>query len=995
MQATKFVETAPLQPGRSGVTDTSKTELLRGSVDALHTPPIRGGKEAVAISPTPGDDQRKDENVVETTRPQRTIDASSLTASINHAPEAQVQSRPATEEHNEETDLLSEASLQVLFSGAPSFSAEISIGQALPKVSYPWDSDVKHDNAGDSIRPVQPSFMAATMRTYPNNQHTTSGLEGDHHVYQVDAVEVPSWLSAQGQELGSIGFTHFVELPRADNLITARQYDEDSDEFMNFMRNKELMHTNPERIGIRPVDMDLVYNRLIEFQDLYEAFQQSPQRVTILNNQSPGDLYAHLFSTFLTPPGYAGANLDQIGLQVQILAIVKILDLKGIWYDFSLVEWRIRLGQLLFSDPEPASELDGHSLWTERDILLLQISLSCELLLRLDAITATKAGEIEDQTHISAQEVDMFRDLTTRKTDWDLVLARRFLENILVIKGSDSVALTPAPESRGLFSLLGGNTSKELPRSEVILLPQHQSRQLSGLLHFAESIKWPTIDSVVKSMADKLGVDTKDTEHKGQPSSPSSWSFDPTTPSVVSVYGTPLQTPRATNHQLDDYFGRVQKPTVKRNKSRSLRVPLSTTLLALEDTRKPAVLDIGGWLSRSFLTGLVLPGEAMSHFLISTLLENDQLAISVLGDSANLYGGFVYSGKTWWSKASIVGRVLACTEGSQECMGWIFLNTLPEGAGDGWHSTQSEQIPVVSRSNIGLDLVATDSSIAPAGSNVFVRSKDLIMPQDPEALPTMGARFLQWDLTPLNPDLIDDDPDSGQPSEGDIDSPSLTFEIDGGIDHHVLTLAYEVHFITSWPCYAPASTSTASPRHLAKRSLTGTLSHTSSKRSVSTKLSRSNSHGFEPLLSHPPEAADIGPQRSYSTLGHGEQSRSTILARPVLAHPLHASYTYKMMPVTDVLEPDFALPFTMSANKQPTCSSSTLLRDGHDDSTDLHDHKTVLVVDARGAADLQLLARAWCAEKGLHAVIGRAERTCVACCIREARGLGVNIVIRV
>ncbi len=64
-------------------------------------------------------------------------------------------------------------------------------------------------------------------------------------------------------------------------------------------------------------------------------------------------------------------------------------------------------------------------------------------------------------------------------------------------------------------------------------------------------------------------------------------------------------------------------------------------------------------------------------------------------------------------------------------------------------------------------------------------------------------------------------------------------------------------------------------------------------------------------------------------------------------------------------------------------------------STSNYENKTVLVLDARASSDLELLARAWCAEKGFHAVVGRVERTCLACCVREARGLGINTVIRV
>lgn len=936
--------------------------------------------------------QKSDADSVGLTRSQSPVEGPSASAAVDQTEGLHSLPHLLDEEQDDEIDELSGASIQALFSGAPSFSFEMVTGHPSPVVSYPWNSEVRHDEVDDSIYPEQPSFMAATVRRQPSNRLSTSGVETNHHTYQTNAVEVPSWLSAQGQEPGSIGFAHFVELPQADNLVTEPQYDQASEEYLDATRNKELMQSNPERIGIRSVEMESVYDRLIEFQDLYEAFQQSPERITILNNQSPGDLYAHLFSTFLTPPGYAGANLDPTGLQVQILAILRVLNLKGIWHDFSLVEWRIRLGQILFSDPDPVSEQEAQPLWTERDILLLQISLSSELLLRLDAIIATRAGEIDDQVHISAQGVETFRKFMSRKTDWDLILARRFLENILVIKGNDNSALTPPTESRGLFSLLGGTALKELPRTDVILLPQHQSRQLSGLLHFAESIKWPTTDSIMESLAEKLGITTEDAERRNPASSPSGWSFDPTTPSVVSVYGTPLQTPRLASHQLDDYFGRVQKPDMGRNNSRSLRVPLSTTLLARDENPKPGALDIGGWLSRSFLTGLILPGEAISHFLISTLLENDRLAISALGDSASLYGGFVYNGKTWWSKASIIGRVLACTGGAQECMGWVYLDRSPEGAAAGWHSTNSEQVPVISRIDGNRDLVAAESSAVPAGLDAPLRSRDLVMPKDLENASSTGASFLQWDLTPLNSDLIDDD--SGPLTESDIHTPSLTFRLDNGLQDHILTLNYEVQFVTSWPCYTPSSTSTASPRHVVKRSLTGTLSHSSSKRSVSTKLSRRNSHGFEPLLSHPPEAIDIGPQRSYDTLRYDDQ-KSAVPTKPLVMHPLHVSYRHKIVPATDVLDSNFILPFTVSANKIPTYSSSTLLKDGHDDGADLNDRKTVLVVDARGTADLQLLARAWCAEKGFHAVIGRVERTCLACCIREARGLGINIVIRV
>ena len=55
----------------------------------------------------------------------------------------------------------------------------------------------------------------------------------------------------------------------------------------------------------------------------------------------------------------------------------------------------------------------------------------------------------------------------------------------------------------------------------------------------------------------------------------------------------------------------------------------------------------------------------------------------------------------------------------------------------------------------------------------------------------------------------------------------------------------------------------------------------------------------------------------------------------------------------------------------------------------------VLVLDARGDSALEVLARSWCAKVGEHALVGRVGRTCLACCVREARGLGVRVVVRV
>jgi hypothetical protein len=100
-----------------------------------------------------------------------------------------------------------------------------------------------------------------------------------------------------------------------------------------------------------------------------------------------------------------------------------------------------------------------------------------------------------------------------------------------------------------------------------------------------------------------------------------------------------------------------------------------------------------GWLSKSYLTGLILPGEGLSHFLMSTLLENDEIAVARLGEDANLYGGFVLADKSFWSTACIIGRVLAAGKGASECMGWLSSTMKPKGVGEGWVNVEVELEP--------------------------------------------------------------------------------------------------------------------------------------------------------------------------------------------------------------------------------------------------------------------------------------------------------------
>jgi len=69
-------------------------------------------------------------------------------------------------------------------------------------------------------------------------------------------------------------------------------------------------------------------------------------------------------------------------------------------------------------------------------------------------------------------------------------------------------------------------------------------------------------------------------------------------------------------------------------------------------------------------------------------------------------------------------------------------------------------------------------------------------------------------------------------------------------------------------------------------------------------------------------------------------------------------------------------------------------RDENEDEGDDEAEK-VLLVDAYGVADNEVLARAWASHWGLSALLADVDLTCVACAVREAYAACLNVVILV
>ncbi|KAH0141355.1 hypothetical protein KCU67_g14528, partial [Aureobasidium melanogenum] len=123
-----------------------------------------------------------------------------------------------------------------------------------------------------------------------------------------------------------------------------------------------------------------------------------------------------------------------------------------------------------------------------------------------------------------------------------------------------------------------------------------------------------------------------------------------------------------------------------------------------------------------------------------------------------------------------------------------------------------------------------------------------------------------------------------------------------------------------------------------------------------------------PNISRPPSpVTKSSSTKSRSHLNTEGLSNKELPSPPT--HPLHCSYAVEVIPAATILADDF--------------------------TDTAHLGNETVVLDCRGTGELQLLARAWCAKVGENSVVGRVGKTCLGCCVREASGLGVKVVIRI
>ena len=552
--------------------------------------------------------------------------------------------------------------LYKLFSGAPQFFARSeghNTGAPHPSVAFPWDVEVGTRDLCDHVQIQDEAWSCVTAWPHITRDVSKDPTATKEHSEKQRAHflprcrERPNMLSMQGIERGTMGFQAALEMDVADALHVP---DEENTPVAgaNSLSERRRKFLNGKD-GVRPLNDSSLIDRLIEVSTTYHDDPLKHRRPTV-------ELYTELFTQILFPPSRVTDADDPYSLQVQIEVLVQVLGSPKVWVDFSLVEWRIRLGQILWGphlEPDPEDEIAinnevTHETGTQKYWLLLQILLSCELLMRLDAVSSNIEHGLDEAR---PAEIHRFDKNATTSVRWSLILARDWLENIRLDRSQSSMVSEKKPAAGWLATLTGGGAAATLTNDAIHNAQFHgryQTRQLCGLLHFARTLKWPNIENLAAKVSSN-GITISDSTQ--------------TTPAV----GTPLS---VSTQRSSSYFA-SQRPGFRRGISMKQRVS--------------ALIHPAGWLSNSYISGLVLPGEGLSHFLISTLLENDDAAVSRLGEEANLYGGFIYHGKSFFSSACIVGRVLAAGKGASECMGWVSSDIVPRGSGEAWVNIDVEQ----------------------------------------------------------------------------------------------------------------------------------------------------------------------------------------------------------------------------------------------------------------------------------------------------------------
>jgi hypothetical protein len=696
-----------------------------------------------------------------------------------------------------------------------------------PQAFFPWNKDLEVSDLQDRHYLSHESFTLTTLHAHlpvPDKVNwTPSSIPQKQEeawkrpMLDLGIFETPNMLSVHGREPGTVGLRFFLEVPISERLRTIGKAKEEEKGYagtlshmsaneafkMEASRSQtgkhaprqdrlKLIDNGPrawERLGIRDVKPAIITERMAFLSHLHDEVIAHGLGNTILHKQSCGVLYDELFSNLLYLPtdhkNSGPEKHNRAGLKVQIEALVKVLTTPGAWIDFSLVEPRIRLGQGLWEVPPydgQHSDTTSLKIGAERKWLLLQILLAMELMVRLDAALRLGSSDTFREFHLSPEEIHHFNKLRNLKVDWDLVMARRFLD-LVTVKESSNVDLQRlthgrhASQPHHLASMFKKKIDLDAEDDLLIwncaIFPRRADVQFEGLLRFARMMSWPQVDDLEADLTRR---------YQGTFGSRDKFYVQP-------IFGTSRES-----------------ATEKAPVMRSLFSGDDWTESACVGLRPVDGIEIGGFLGRSWLTGLVMPGDSGCLSVMACLLEQDRQAAK-LGATAYLHAGFVLNGRSFWSKFCIVGRVLAPAEESTECMGWVNapqfqpLDHAGENYNDAWLNVTALS-PPTTREGLRIydgQKLADDSNVLGAGRGKISSSEySMITDRVLGDLKLVEIKVNALIVQKRSPGVVRENTNTL--------SAALIFTISIAAEEQAqreLKLAYGVGFVSSYPCRPP------------------------------------------------------------------------------------------------------------------------------------------------------------------------------------------------
>ena len=842
------------------------------------------------------------------------------------------------------------------------------------RVMTPKRSSSAKDASADYMS--MPSVSGTMEKT---TSHTTKPSETSKRpMFDMGIYERPNMLSIQGVEPGTFGMRTYLELPVADGLVPhgpeehgvkdsdigseSHGKDIDLEKMAAFEAFKVLAHDEGtakigkkapmqdrvqivkggpkmwKRIGVRGITMRSITERLEQISALRDKVVEKGWRYTVLEEYGGEALGKQLFGDLLYPPDKIGAgNLSsehgESDLKVQIEALVKVLTTPGPWLDFSLPAERLLFSQNLYTKAVKGEDIYGIMPEEKRRWSLIQLLLAVELVIRLDAALRKGVAIHSKDLHISNEEIHHFNKLRNLKVDWDLVVARRWLDCCYAKRMPAEADLSveqeggiERPEQQRKMSIFGkmkhsisfDKSANDVDNTtwDVAILPRQSKSMAQGLITFGQDIGWPSsnLDFIRDSLIKKLRNATEKEREE-----------------MLAKGVETLDHPHVPQHAMD-------KSTVE------LRAATEKTL--------------GGPLSHAWLGGLVIPGYITCDLLMCTLLEHDKDAIENLGTVGYPRSGFVFGGRSYWSKTCVVAGVLGAVGGAKERMGWVGL---PEkvgpideelnSMGDGWRVVVSKP-PMKLRDGERIydgDALSKESSPLGVGKGKVMASEFSMV--DDRILDELGEKSDMKNVELMLSKKGKDE--SGVEEYG----ASVGFQVikgskGAGEDEEKqmrLNLKHHARFVGANPCRPPHG-------HVAMHSAEA---DDTAKQENTDKVLDEAKPDIDPTTTQRPHSPH---HFHHAHLSH------------LPAHPLHSSYKYDTKSLTELLtltEKDW-LPFP------PDKEASH-----------------VWIVDARGSWERQVVARAWCSSVGRDAVVSRVGRSCLGCAIRECRALEIGVLIRV